>query len=106
MPGTRGGLGLRRRAIADYDIAGLQFGAAERLAELWHSGPELLRRRPAFPPQPRRGLVARQRYQRVNRPGRLDVEREAGAPDPLGGLDLLVAAVARNLELRHRRALR
>ena len=58
-------------------------------------------------PHPHRGLVADQRHQRVHRTGRLDVEREARAPDArrCSGLDL-VAAVARNLELRHRRALR
>ena len=38
--------------------------------------------------------------------GRLDVEREARLPGPLRRLDALAAAVARNLELRHRRALR
>ena len=42
----------------------------------------------------------------MNRTGRLDVERKPRPPHPLGGLDLLAAAVARNLELRHRRALR
>ena len=40
-------------------------------------------------PHPHRGLVADQRDQRMNRPGRLDIERESRPPHPLGGLDVL-----------------
>ena len=36
MAGTGGRLGLWRCAVADHDIAGLQFGPAERLAQVGH----------------------------------------------------------------------
>ena len=42
----------------------------------------------------------------MDRTGGLDVEREPRPPDPLCRLDLAAAAIARNLELRHRRSLR
>ena len=42
----------------------------------------------------------------MDRTGGLDVEREPRPPNPLGGLDFAAAAVARNLELRHRGSLR
>ena len=38
-----------------------------------------------------------QRHQRVNRTGRLDVEREPRAPDPLGRLDLAVPPPSREI---------
>ena len=50
--------------------------------------------------------VAVQRNQRVHGAGRLDIEREPRAPDALGGIGGFIAAVARDLELRHRGALR
>ena len=43
---------------------------------------------------------------RMNRAGRLDVEREPRPPGALGRFDLVAAPVTRNLELRHGRALR
>ena len=97
---------LRRFAVADHDIAGLKFGAAQCLAQLRRAGAQLRRGRRPFRPHPHRGLLADKRNQCVNRTGRLDVERETRPPYPLGGLDLVAAAIARNLELRHRGALR
>ena len=70
------------------------------------AGAQLRRGRRPFRPDPHRGLFAGERHQRVNRTGRLDVERKPRPPHPLGRLDFLAAAVAGNLELRHRRALR
>ena len=46
---------------------------------------KLRRGRRPLRPHPHRGLVAGQRHQRMHRPGRLDVEREARAPDPPRG---------------------
>ena len=40
MPGLGGG-GLRRRAIADHDLAGVKFCLAERVAQLGCTGPQL-----------------------------------------------------------------
>ena len=87
MPGGRR-RGLRRRAVADHDIAGRKFGLGQGLAELRGAGAQLRRGRRPFRPHPHRGLVAGQRHQRVHRAGRLDVEREPRPPHPLGRLDL------------------
>jgi hypothetical protein len=105
MPGAGCG-GLLRRALLDHDIAWVELGAAQRLAQLGRAGAKLRGGGRTLRPHPHGGLLAGQRHQRMHRSGRLDIEREAGPPDPLGRLDGVGATVAGNLELRHRRALR
>src|SRR6266404_7911470 len=93
------------RTIPDHDVTGLKLGLAQRLAEAAYAGAQLRRgRRPLRPHSHRRSLAA-ERYQRMDRTGGLDVEREPRPPDPFGRLDFAAAAVARYLELRDRGSL-
>ena len=61
---------LQRRAVADHDIAGLQFGARQRLAELRDAGAQLIGGRGPLRPHPHRGAFAVQAHQRMDRAGR------------------------------------
>src|SRR6266487_4050298 len=88
------------RAIPDHDVAGLKLGLAQRLAEAAYAGAQLGRSHGAFRPHSDRRPLAAERYQRMDRTGGLDVERELRPPDPFCRLDFAAAAVARNLELR------
>ncbi len=97
---------LRRRAVADHDVAGLKLGRAERLAKLVGPCAQLRRGRGPLRPHPHRGALAAEGDQRMHGAGRLDIERETRLPDPLRGFVVAAATVARDLELRHRGALR
>src|SRR5260370_2211701 len=102
MPGARR-RGVWRRAIPYHDIAGLKLGLAERLAQLRSTRAQLRGCRRPLRPYPHRCPLAAERYQRMDRTGRLDVEREPGSPNPLGRLGLVAAPpLARDLDLRHR----
>src|ERR1700730_9611621 len=106
MSGARRG-GVWRRAIPYHDVAGLKLGLAERLAQLRSPRAQLRCGRRPLRPYPHRCPLAAERYQSMDRTGRLDVEREPGSPNPLCRLGLVAAAaMARNLELRHRGPLR
>ena len=106
MPGA-GRRGLRRRAVADHDVAGLQLGAAQRLAQFAGAGAQLLPRSPAAPPTsaPRSCRRSARPAHARDRPARRRA-RTARARPAWRPRRLVAAAVARNLELRHRRALR
>ena len=97
--------GLRGRTIADHDVAGLKLGLAQRLAEAACAGAQLRRGHGAFRPDSHRRPLAAERYQRVDRTGRLDIEREPRPPNPSCRIDFAAAAVARYLQLRHRGSL-
>src|SRR5215472_1361788 len=105
MPGLRR-LGLRWCALADHDVTRRKLGLAQRLAEIACARAKQRSRLRPLRPHPDRRTVADQGDQRMHGTGGLDVEREARAPDALGGFDFIAAAVARDLELRHRSALR
>src|SRR6478672_10288941 len=92
--------GLWRRTVPDHDVAGLQLGLAERLAEAAYAGAQLGRGHRAFRPHSHRRPLAAERYQRMDRTGGLDVERKPRPPDPFCRLDFAAAAVARDFELR------
>src|SRR5258705_12326697 len=94
--------GLRGRTIPDHDVAGLKLGLAQRLAEAAYAGAQLRRGHGTFRPDTHRGSLAAERYQRMDRTGRLDVEREPRPPNPSCRLDFAAAAVARHFELRDR----
>src|SRR5216684_8195584 len=99
--------GRRRRGlwgctIPDHDIAGLKLGLAQRLAEAAYAGAQLRRGHGAFRPDSHRRSLAAERYQRMDRTGRLDVEREPRPPNPFCHLAIAAAAVARDFELRDR----
>src|ERR1700686_724184 len=87
------------RAEADHDIAGLQLSLAQRFAKAAYARAQLRRGRRPLRPHPHRGALAAERYQRMDRTGRLDIEREPRPPNPFCHLDFAAAAVARNLEL-------
>src|SRR5437899_3699741 len=91
--------------IPDHDVAGLKLGLAQRLAEAAYAGAQLRRGRGAFRPDSHRRSLAAERYQRMDRTGRLDVEREPRPPNPFCRLDFAAAAVARNFELCDRGSL-
>src|SRR5882724_9711718 len=96
--------GLRGRTIPDHDVAGPKLGLAQRLAEAAYPGTQLRRGHGAFRPHSHRRPLAAERYQRMDRTGRLDVEREPRPPNPFCALDF-AAAVARDFELRDRGSL-
>ena len=90
--------GCWRGAVPDHDVAGLQLGLAERLAELRCASAQLHGSRGPLRPHPHRCPLAAERYQRMDRTGRLDVEREPGPPNTLCRFDLGAAtAIARSL---------
>src|SRR5258706_2382189 len=105
MPGSRRRR-LWRRAVPYHDIAGLEFGLAERLAQLRSTRAQLRCSRRPLRPHPHRRPLAAERYQRMDRTRRLHVEREPRPPDPPCRPGLAAAAIARNFELRHRGSLR
>src|SRR5216684_5750362 len=90
------------RAIPDHDVAGLKRGLVQRLAEAAYAGAQLRRGHGAFRPDSHRRALAAERYQRMDRTGGLDVEREPRPPNPFCHLNFAAAAVARNFELRDR----
>src|SRR6266404_5526194 len=93
------------RTIPDHDVAGLKLGLAQRLAEAAYAGTQLRRGHGAFRPDSHRRSLAAERYQRMDRTGRLDVEREPRPPNPFCPPDFAAAAVARDFELRDRGSL-
>src|SRR5437899_12614769 len=88
--------------IPDHDIAGPKLGLAQRLTEAAYAGAQLGRGHGAFRPDSHRRVLAAERYQRMDRTGGLDVEREPRTPNPFCRLDFVAAAVARNFELHDR----
>src|SRR5260370_13101112 len=93
--------GLRGPHIPDHDVAGLKLGLAQRLAEAAYAGAQLRSGHGAFRPDSHRRPFAAERYQRMDRTGRLDIEREPRTPNPFCRLDFAAAAVARYLQLRN-----
>src|SRR3979411_2703033 len=91
--------GLWRRAFPYHDVAGLKLGLTERLAQLGSTRAKLRCGRRPLRPYPHRCPLAAERYQRMDRAGRLDVEREPGSPNPLCRPGLVDAApTPRNLD--------
>src|SRR5260370_7397789 len=82
MPGARR-RGVWRRAIPYHDIAGLKLGLAERLAQLRSTRAQLRGCRRPLRPYPHRCPLAAERYQRMDRTARPDVQREPRSPNPL-----------------------
>ncbi len=107
MPGGWHGRRLRRRAIADHDVSRLQLRLAQGAAELDGVLAQPHRRGGTFGPHPHRGRLSAQRDDRMHRARGLHIQGKSRAPDLMRPRCRgLAAAVARNLELRHRRALR
>ena len=106
MPGT-GRCGLRRRAVANHDIAGPKFGLAQRLAQLRRHRRAIAPRSPGAPPTsaPRSCSPVSDTSAWTGPAGSTSSENRA-RHTRLAASTSSLAAVARNLELRHRRALR
>ncbi len=84
---------------------GVQVGAAQRLAELRYAGAQLIRGRRSLGPHPHRSAIAAQRDQRMHGTAGSTSSVKRARHILLAASTSGVALSARNLELRHRRAL-